>query len=337
MLNLGIGLTSKCNCKCSHCYSRIYNNNVFLDMHLLMMFLNRFEVKSVNLGTGESFFHPEFLHVINYLQKNEIQTSITSNGYTINKMDDSHLVKLHDIDFSLDYPDAKMHDASRVTGCYQMVIDGIKRCKSLGIMCSIAWCLTPENSQYIIDMMELCRFWGVFLRINIYKPVDGKRGFKYHEFWNAINTLFLHGDIVSISEGIINAAIDNRNGLTGCNSHNIRIFPDGTMSSCVYVPNRSMTLEKACVMTEAELLRHFQQQYETPIDRLCTQCEKFNLCKTGCMARRRISKISRDEFCFMYSDYKPKFDRIVFSKSKPKEFVHSDYICTMIMEPRKEW
>lgn len=335
MLNVGIGLTSRCNCSCEHCYSRIYGNNSFLNTHLLMRFFEKFQIGSVNFGTGESCFHPDFLSIIDYLYKKGVRISVTSNGYTITKLDDINLAKFHDVDFSLDYPDMKMHDDARRVGCYQMVMDGIKRCRSLGVTCSIAWCLTPENSLYVEDMMKLCHSLGVFLRINIYKPVGGKKGFEYKEFWNAINSLFLYGDIVSISEGIVNAAIDNKNSLTGCNCHNIRIFPDGTMSSCVYVPNRKMTLKKACMMNERELLCQFQEQYEIPDDEVCIQCEKFSLCKAGCMARRRISGRLRDEFCFIDREEPPKFNRIVFSQSDSGMFVHSDYICTMIMKPRE--
>lgn len=335
MLNVGIGLTSKCNCACKHCYSRIYGNNTFLNTDLLMRFLEKFQIGSVNFGTGESYFHPDFLSIVDYLNKNKVKISVTSNGYTVSKLDDVYLAKFHDIDFSLDYPNAKMHDASRAVGCYQMVMDGIKRCKSLGIMCSIAWCLTTDNSTYIEDMFNLCHSLGIFLRINIYKPVEGKRGFGYKEFWNAVNSILLYGDVVSISEGIVNAAINNKNRCTGCNSHNLRIFPDGTMSSCVYVPNRNMVLKKACMMTEKELLQQFQVQYDIPNDQLCIQCEKFELCKSGCMARRRINERLRDEFCFVDKEEKPEFSRIVFSKSKSEMFVHSNYICTMIMEPRE--
>ena len=335
MINVGVGLTSKCNCSCEHCYSRIYGNNKFLNTELLMRFFEKFKIGNVNFGTGESFFHPDFLSIIDYLNKKRVTISVTSNGYTISKMDNEELTKLHDIDFSLDYPDEKMHDSSRTKGCFQMVMDGIERCKDLGVTCSIAWCLTPENSPYIEDMMMLCHSLGIFLRINIYKPVEGKKGFEYKDFWDAINRLFLYGDIVSISEGIINAAIDNKNSLIGCNNHNLRIFPDGTMSSCVYVQNRDMTLEKACMMRESELLCQFQKQYETVDNEMCVQCEKYSICKAGCMARRKISERLRDEFCFVDRKEKPQFNRIVFSKNNSDRFIHSNYICTIIMEPRE--
>lgn len=334
MLNVGIGLTSKCNCACEHCYSRAYGNNAFLNTDLLMKFLEKFQVGSVNFGTGESCFHPDFLSVIDYLNKKKVRTSVTSNGYTVARLDDVNLAKLHDVDFSLDYPDEKMHDDSRDVGSYNMVMEGIKRCKDLGITCSIAWCLTPENSSYIKDMMKLCKELGIFLRINIYKPVEGKRGFEYKEFWEAVDSLLFYGDIVSISEGIVNAAINNKNSLIGCNCHNLRIFPDGTMSSCVYIPNRNMTLEKACMMKERELLNQFQKQYDFPEDELCIQCEKNRICKAGCMARRVINGGLRDEFCFI-GKKKPKITRVVFSKRDSEMFVHSDYICTIIMEPRE--
>ena len=108
MLSVGIGLTSRCNCSCEHCYSRIYGNNAFLNTDLLMRFFEKFRIGSVNFGTGESYFHPDFLSIIDYLNKKRVKMSVTSNGYTIAKLDDVKLAKFHDIDFSLDYPNEKM-------------------------------------------------------------------------------------------------------------------------------------------------------------------------------------------------------------------------------------
>lgn len=337
MLNVGIGLTSKCNCNCAHCYSRIYGNNTYLDKNLLLKFLDTFQIDSVNFGTGESCYHPDYIEIIQYLEKKNIKISVTTNGYTVSKMTDEQLRMLHDVDFSLDYPTEELHDKSREEGCFQLVEEGIRRCKKLGITCSIAWCLTPDNSSYIKEMFRLCKNWNVFLRINVYKPVERKSGFSYELFWNSVNSLFKWGDIISISEGIVNAAIQNTKGLKGCNSNNLRIFPNGTMSSCVYVKSEGMTIEKACNLSEKNLLEVFQYQYEIPKETLCKECKDFMLCNAGCMARRKITGVDKDEFCYINKSKKPEFERIVFSESKPELFIHSNYICTFIMEPRRDY
>lgn len=334
MLNVGIGLTSKCNCNCEHCYSRIYGNNTFLDTGTLFNFFKTFQIESVNFGTGESFYHPDFLTIIHHLYQKNVKISVTTNGYTIANMTDEQLKLLHDVDFSLDFPMENLHDASRQPGCFQLVRDGIARCKKLGVTCSIAWCLTPDNCIYIHEMLCLCKMWDVFLRINIYKPVDGKKGFTYPLFWESMNDLFKWGNIISVSEGIVNAAIGNRYGLCGCNPSNLRIFPNGTMSSCVYVQNDGMTLEKACGMSEEDLVGYFQCQYEIPENSICTGCPDFPVCRAGCMARRKISGRDRDEFCYLDMDKAPQFERVVYSDKKSELFVHSNYICTFIMEPR---
>lgn len=334
MLNVGIGLTSKCNCECEHCYSRIYGNNTFLDTNMLYGFLGKFEIGSVNFGTGESYFHPDFLKIIKYLSEKGIKISLTTNGYTTSKLKDDELKMLHDVDFSLDYPEEGLHDRNRKLGCFNMVMNGIQRCKKLGITCSVAWCLTPENCIYIKDMLNLCKKLNIFLRVNIYKPIDGKPGFSYDLFWNSINNLFLWGDIISISEGIVNAAIGNERGLTGCSCNNLRIFPNGTISSCVYIPN-FITLEKVNNLSEKELIKLLDEQYDKELDGICLNCEDFMICKAGCMARRKIAKRKRDEFCFVDKMERPYFDRIVFSKLKSEMFVHSEYICTIILEPRR--
>lgn len=337
MLNVGIGLTSKCNCNCNHCYSRIYGNREFLDKEKLFVFFDSFDIESVNLGTGESFYHPDYIDIVKYLYEKNVKVSVTTNGYTVSKMSDKQLYMLHDVDFSLDYPTEKLHDSVRKNGCFELVKKGVLRCKKLGITCSIAWCLTPENCDYIKEMYLLCKQWGIFLRINVYKPVESKKGFTYGLFWKSMNELLKWGDIISISEGIINAAINNSQNLTGCNPRNLRIFPDGTMSSCVYVPNESMTLAKACSMTEDQLLKYFHEQYQIEEKSRCHKCDVFEKCMAGCMARRKIANLDKDEFCFMDKGEKPNFERIVFSSNNTSDlFIHSNYICTLIMEPRED-
>ena len=331
MLNIGIGLTSMCNCNCSHCYSRIYGNQTFLDTNRLFKFVNRHDINSVNFGTGESFFHPDFREILSVLVEKGIKVSLTTNGYTITKMEDLDVRKLHDVDFSLDYPSAELHNMNRQTGCFEMVIDGIRRCKALGVTASIAWCLTPQNSIYIPEMVSLCKKENVFLRVNIYKPVPGSHGFSYKQFWESINNLFKYGNIISCSEGIVNAAINNKSECHGCNSRNIRIFPDGTVSSCVYIQNKGITIEDVCEMTEDELATCFSLQYELPKSSACRECKYHTLCYGGCLARRVIAGSSIDEFCFI-DNYQPTFERIVFSEKQADYFVHSNYICTIIME-----
>lgn len=335
MLNLGIGLTSKCNCECSHCYSRIYGNHLFLNKEKIIRFVNTFSVKSVNFGTGESWFHPDFIEILHFLYENGVETSLTSNGYTVSKMSDSDLRLLHDVDFSLDYPEEKLHDSNRQPGCFNMVKDGLERCKRNNVTPSIAWCLTPDNASYIKDMYNLCKKQGVFLRINVYKPIYSMRGFTYEEFWKSMDDLLYYGNIISISEGILNAALNNKNGFKGCNPLNIRIFPDGTMSSCVYVNNHDLDIGSACKLTESELLASFSNQYES-VDDICKDCSLLHMCNGGCMARKKIAKSTIDEFCFVQKNDIPSFRRIEYSDRKPELFVHSEYICTIIMEPRKD-
>lgn len=336
MLNVGIGLTSKCNCNCKHCYSRVYGNDEFLNKEELIKFFACFDIGSVNFGTGESYFHPDYIDIIHYLHDRGIKVSVTTNGYTISKMTDEQLVLLHDVDFSLDYPVEKLHDKGRQEGCFQLVKNGIERCKKLGITTSIAWCLTPDNCDYIKEMYALCKKWDIFLRINIYKPTDKKRGFSYGVFWKSINELFKWGDIISVSEGIVNAAIENPKNFTGCTAKNLRIFPDGSISSCVYVANKELTLEKACEMTEEQLLIYFSSQYELAENNSCSKCLFFEKCKAGCLARRRIANLEKDEFCYIDREERPQFERIVFSKQKSDLFIHSNYLCTFIMEPREK-
>ena len=59
-------------------------------------------VRSVNLGTGENGMHPDFAALVNYLRSEPIKLTITSNGYSIEALDDAEVTAFHDIEFSLE-------------------------------------------------------------------------------------------------------------------------------------------------------------------------------------------------------------------------------------------
>ena len=97
-----------------------------------------------------------------------------------------------------------------------------------------------------------------------------------------------------------------------------------------------MTIEKACRMTEKQLRTYFCRQYQIEEKSYCHECELFVKCNAGCMARRKIANLDKDEFCYMEKAEKPKFDRVVYSPHSSELFVHSSYLCTLIMEPRED-
>jgi MoaA/NifB/PqqE/SkfB family radical SAM enzyme len=56
---LGIGLTNECNLACDFCY-RDPTRTDRLTLGQVRSILERLQVRSINLGTGENGIHPEF-------------------------------------------------------------------------------------------------------------------------------------------------------------------------------------------------------------------------------------------------------------------------------------
>lgn len=80
-------LTYSCNFKCIHCYNQGYKpQEVFeiRNLHKLIGFLNKYEVKRVYLFGGEPLMHPEFTEIYKILYSEGFQLSLTTNASLIN-------------------------------------------------------------------------------------------------------------------------------------------------------------------------------------------------------------------------------------------------------------
>jgi MoaA/NifB/PqqE/SkfB family radical SAM enzyme len=119
---LGLGLTNECNLACAFCYrdpSRVDR----LSLDQVRAVLERLPVRSVNLGTGENGMHPDFPKMLRYLRKQPIKLTITSNGRSLEMLDDCDVAAFADIEFSLDYPNEHEQDLQRGGGNWRLVHD----------------------------------------------------------------------------------------------------------------------------------------------------------------------------------------------------------------------
>ena len=70
-------------------------------------------MKSMDLGVGENGLHPLYHAILDYLAERGIVTSLTSNGLSAARLTDAELQRLHSVEFSLDFPTEREHDAFR--------------------------------------------------------------------------------------------------------------------------------------------------------------------------------------------------------------------------------
>jgi radical SAM protein with 4Fe4S-binding SPASM domain len=290
-------------------------------------------IASVNFGTGESIFYPLFREAVEFIVTFGIPISLTTNGASVEKMEDGLLKLFHDIDFSIDFPFPGMNDNWRGAGNFSSVLNGIKRCQEANVECSIVVCLMKENSGYMGQISDLAQKLRVNLRINTYKPVVAKEHHpSYEEFWKAIKTLTSSAYLISCSEPIINALINHNHSGNGhpCGKNSFRLKPDGKVVPCVYIRHNEIELD--------ELISEYEEKSEItltllslPLPPQCQACELVQICQGGCSARRILSQPHcPDEYCFIGKAEKPQIN-VHWKKSK--DLIHENYLCTLIFSP----
>lgn len=319
---IGIGLTSRCNLNCPHCYSRqisqkdLSKENV---KEILRAFPN---LKKVNFGTGESILNKDFFSIVDLFLQRNIQMALTSNGLTLNMLSGDQLKSFTDIDISIDFPNAKEHDQWRGTkNLFSQAIKGVETCRKLGINTSIATCLMNINYKSIVGFKSLLDKYNICLRINLYKPVNSNKFLlSYNQFWEAIKIISENFQLVKNSEPILSIITHEEGDGSPC-GNSLRIHPDLTITPCVYLEGDKVSY--------GEFLKN-----KDNIPKECSNCRFVKSCRGGCLGRRYLTAgvAKPDIYCPIVRG--ETFPKITFSKineAEEKDFIHGGYLCTLIL------
>src|SRR5215468_1052160 len=130
--SIGIGLTNECNLRCPHCYrpDMVVERLTRRDVRRVC---DAISAASMNLGVGENGLHSEYRGILDDLAARGIKTSITSNGLSVERLDDGELRRFHSVELSLDFPTEAEHDAFRGEGNWRTVMAVLERCAGLGV------------------------------------------------------------------------------------------------------------------------------------------------------------------------------------------------------------
>jgi radical SAM protein with 4Fe4S-binding SPASM domain len=331
MVSLGIGLTSDCNLNCAHCY-RDQDHIENLTLNDIQTVCESIPINAIGFGTGENGLNPEYADIIEYLHSRQIKLSLASNGYTLSITPDEKLKYFTDVEFSVDFPDQQRQDAFRGQGNWQTVMDGIARCRRLGIHVSMLAVLMNVNYKDLGKIAALAGSLGADFRVNVYQPMYTTEFMpSFDQYWQAFDRLFENTEIISVSEPLVNTFL-GVNGLKGtpCGGHSLRVTPDGHLKACVYWPESDLTIADLIQQKEAIFdSPYFQQTHQTP--QFCLTCEHVDNCGGGCAARRKLSNRfdEPDEFCPIYSDKPIRLTGRMSAASKP---TRTGSICTTILK-----
>ncbi len=329
---LGIGLTNECNLACAFCY-RDPTRTDRLSLEQVRAAMTSLPVRSVNLGTGENGMHPQFAGILDYLRTQPIKLTITSNGYSIQVLDDAQVTAFKDVEFSLDYPTEAEQDGQRGAGNWRLLHEQAERCRRLGVPVTFIAVMMRSNFDRLAEIADIVKFYDAPLRINVYQSVrSDKFALTYEEYWQAFETLFARTDVIAIGEPLVRAmaGLPPRQG--GCGVATVRVTPRATVQPCVYWPGGGAPLD-LLLDGGADIVRSDPFAAARSVPTACRSCSHLQTCGGGCAGRRRLlDALDRpDPYCPVVrgEDRKLKI-RMATSRELPK----LESACTTIVTAR---
>jgi radical SAM protein with 4Fe4S-binding SPASM domain len=281
---VGIGLTNECNLRCPHCYrpDMVVERLTLRDIQRVCESL---PVRSMNLGVGENGLHPEYEAILEYLAGRSIRTSITSNGLSVERLSDDAVKRFHSVEFSLDFPTEREHDAFRGPGNWRMVVAALERCAGLGVPVTVTSVMMSINHDRLSELARRAAAHGAHLRVNIYQPAKTDRfTLTYEQFWDAFRRLAATTRLVATTEPVLAGALglDGFAG-PGCGRSTVRVAPDGRVLPCTYWPRSRLRLPDLEALGAGIVdAPEFRQARMVPA--ACDGCP----CRGGCAGRRAV-------------------------------------------------
>lgn len=329
---LGVGLTNECNLACSFCY-RDPNRTDRLSLDQVRAVMGSLPVRSVNLGTGENGMHPDFAAILEYFRQEPIKLTITSNGHSIQVLDDSQVKVFKDVEFSLDYPTEAEQDRQRGPGNWTLLHEQAARCRRLGVPVTFIAVMMRSNFDCLADIAQVAKTYDAPLRVNVYQAVQSdKFALTYEEYWQGFEALFSRTDVIAIGEPLVRAmaGLPPRRG--GCGVATVRVTPRATVQPCVYWPGGGAPLD-VLLDLGADIVGTEPFADARSVPSSCGGCAHRAACGGGCAGRRRLvgAPDSPDPYCpVVRGESRPLKIQMAAARELPK----LESACTTIVVAR---
>lgn len=282
--SVGIGLTNECNLRCPHCYrpDMVIDRLTFQDIRQVC---ESIPIRSMNLGVGENGLHPEYQAILDYLWDRGVKTTITSNGLSIQALTDQEVKRFHSVEFSLDFPTEREHDAFRGQGNWRGVMTAIERCTAIGLSVTVTSVMMSINYDKLGALAKVASSLGANLRVNVYQPAKTDQfTLTYDQFWEGFKRLLGSARLVATTEPVL-AGVLGIEGFGGpaCGRTTVRVAPDGRILPCTYWPTSRLTLADLATLGE-QIVQAPEFLEATQPPPACDGCP----CLGGCAGRRAL-------------------------------------------------
>lgn len=233
-------ITWACNVNCYFCSTGEYDRKLYSNYtDIVSKKIIEAHPLTITLSGGEPLVHPKIEKILDTLVSSNIPVNITTNGISLNKIDQKILSKLNWIRVSLH---SGINKTSKVImgNKYNLekVIENINKLSKITNRFSLFFILTKENStkEELCELLNLSKYLGVNnVEVGIIKLL-GLANKSMLEDKNLIAEIIDYLRIEANKLGISIKLPDIYQDKHVCiaRSRNISIFPDGSVRSCSF-------------------------------------------------------------------------------------------------------
>jgi MoaA/NifB/PqqE/SkfB family radical SAM enzyme len=160
-----------CNMACSHCMIGKQGEQRFMDVGVFRTVIRG--LQDLGFGyvgltaSGELLLHPQLEAMLEFLARRNMKAELLTNGWWFRERllpllkHPRYRAVVAKIGFSLDGPDAEIHDANRRAGGFSRVMEGVAACTGLGIPVFLKSAIRRANCRRIRDMILLSASLGI--------------------------------------------------------------------------------------------------------------------------------------------------------------------------------
>jgi MoaA/NifB/PqqE/SkfB family radical SAM enzyme len=152
-----------CNFSCGHCMVGKQNDHQFLDIDLfrsIILSLQRLGFCHIGMAaSGEMLLHPDLEAMFEFLARRSMKTEVLTNGWLFKErllpllQRPRYRSVVTKIGFSLDGPNAAIHDENRGEGSFGRIVEAVGACLGLGIPAYFKSTIRRANFHAISDMI----------------------------------------------------------------------------------------------------------------------------------------------------------------------------------------
>lgn len=360
-------ITLKCNAKCIHCGSNAGKPDLEeLTTNEALNLIDQFKqigCKNVSIIGGELFLRNDWKLIINKLYRENISTSIVTNGSFLTEENLIFLKNndLRTLGISIDASNAKTNDKIRgVNGLFKTTLKGVKNANNSGLELCVISTLNKMNLLELKEMLNLFsklpfKVWQIQkassngrmisslvldtyeyyiaslcisqCRLNTHKDtlaIVCNHDFGYYS--KVIPQHTIYHQWTGCPAGINTIGIKSNGNIQGCLSLDSRIFTENNI--------RNQSLSK--IISNKNFCNwNKKSARQIQLKDFCSKCEYFKVCAGGCtdIAHSLTKNISNNPHCYhrieqLTKNLQPQNDfEHIFKSLASAKFNHKNQIC----------